>query len=342
MSRSDRVVITGCGVCIPGIRDAVGFLAATLRAEPYHRADGEPSLPWKGLRYKDRATKLALAASTAALEDAQLPLTASEQLSGDSFGVVVSSNLGNVDTVCRALDTIRGRGVPATSPMDLPNCSSNVVASTIAICAGLRGLNLTLCNGSTSGTDALYIAMCAIRAGRARRMLVVGVEPDTSVATHVMSTAARADDAATPRPGEGAGAIVLESAEAAAQRSARLLGYLARCVPGGWNDIACSLARVMARTPDVWFVPGRFTEPMTAQGRANDAISAWESARHVDLTASLGDLYGATGVIQAVAATLWLHDAPRGSAAGTTGTPEDEGFASFLVEGPAACGLATL
>src|SRR5439155_11811143 len=149
------------------------------------------------------------------------------------------------------------------------NCSSNVVASTIAICAGLRGLNLMLCNGTTSGTDALYIAMSAIRAGRASRMLVVGAEPGTSVAALVMSTTARAADPGTRSPSEGAAAVVLESAETAAQRSARVLGYLARCVPGGCSDVASSLARVCARTPDVWFVPGGFTEPMTTQERTS-------------------------------------------------------------------------
>jgi 3-oxoacyl-[acyl-carrier-protein] synthase II len=339
MSNGDRVAITGCGVYIPGIRDAAHFLRVTLGTERYGRADGEPSLPWRGLRYKDRATKLALAAAKAALEDAQLPFTAPEQQSGDSFGVVVSSNLGNVDTVCRALDTIRNRGVPATSPMDLPNCSSNVIASTIAICAGLRGLNLMLCNGTTSGTDALYIGMTAIRAGRASRMLVVGVEPGTSEAARVMSTVPRRADGASTAPGEGAGAVLLESTAAAAQRSDRALGYLARCVPGGCADLACSLARLGARTPDLWFLPAGFTKTATAQESTSSEV---DSARQIDLTTTFGDLYGATGVLQAVAATLWLGNAPAGSVAGTTGTPADEGFASFLMEGRTACGQAAV
>jgi monoamine oxidase len=38
--------------------------------------------------------------------------------------------------------------------MDLPNASSNVVASSVAIRFGLRGPNLMLCNGATSGLDA--------------------------------------------------------------------------------------------------------------------------------------------------------------------------------------------
>lgn len=341
MSKGDRVAITGCGVYIPGIRDAAHFLRAALGTEGYERIDGEPSLPWKGLRYKDRATKLALAASKAALEHAQLPISAPEQQSGDSFGVVVSSNLGNVDTVCRALDTIRAGGVPATSPMDLPNCSSNVIASTIAICAGLRGVNLMLCNGTTSGTDALYIAMTAIRAGRASRMLVVGVEPGTSQAARVLSTAARHPGVVPPAAGEGAGAILLESLEAAAHRSAPVLGYLARCVPGGCADIACSLARCGAQRPGLWFVPAEFAKTATPPETAA-AKSTSESARQIDLTRAFGDLYGATGVLQAVAATLWLDEVQAGSVAGTTGTPPDEGFASFLVEGRAACTLAAV
>lgn len=186
---TDPVTVTGVGLALPGVRGLADLAgrgegpdpAAPLdRTEPVDRpepVDPAALIGKRGLRYKDRATQLALCAASSALADAGL-LAEGEKLTvpGDSVGVVVSSNLGNLDTVCRVASTIRDEGVAGTSPMDLPNASSNVIASSVAIRFGLRGPNLMVCNGVTSGLDAVYWAATLIRAGRIERALVIGVE----------------------------------------------------------------------------------------------------------------------------------------------------------------------
>ncbi|GAA2974432.1 beta-ketoacyl synthase N-terminal-like domain-containing protein [Actinokineospora diospyrosa] len=131
----------------------------------------------KGLLGKDPATRLALCAVHRALGlplgKPTLPLPGAV-----TTGVVVSSNLGNIDTVRSAAALVRAGERRSISPMDIPNASSNVIAGAIAIRFGFTGPNLTLCSGRTSGIDALRHGSRLIAADRADRVVVVGVEPD--------------------------------------------------------------------------------------------------------------------------------------------------------------------
>ncbi len=62
-----------------------------------------------------------------ALVDADLWNGEQLTVASESVAVMASSNL---DTVCAVADTIATEGVAGTSPMDLPNASSNVITST--------------------------------------------------------------------------------------------------------------------------------------------------------------------------------------------------------------------
>ncbi|ANB04181.1 hypothetical protein SAM40697_0218 [Streptomyces ambofaciens] len=124
---------------------------------------------------------------------------------------MVSTNLGNADSVCEAIDTIVREGVKSLSPLGLPQTSSNVVAGCVAIRYGLRGPNLTVCNGITSGLDALAWARHPIVAGRAEAGVVVGVEPANDVTAKLLGE--QSTDAAV--------SVVLEPADAAACRGSR-------------------------------------------------------------------------------------------------------------------------
>jgi 3-oxoacyl-[acyl-carrier-protein] synthase II len=131
----------------------------------------------KGLRYKDEATLLALVAAKKII-DAAPPMT-DEQKSHTA--VIVSSNFCNFDTVIINSQIIAEKHVDETSPMSLPNASSNVVSASISIIYELRGPNLMLCNGNNSGLDALILAQDLMQAKRAERVLMIGVEVDNEI-----------------------------------------------------------------------------------------------------------------------------------------------------------------
>lgn len=161
--------------------------------------------------------------------------------------MVASSNYGNLDTICRAMDTIAEQTAAAGSAMDLPNASSNVIASSVAIRFGLRGPNLMLCNGATSGLDAVHWAATLIRGGRASRALVLGVEPDNE-AVRAFTGGARTVD--------GAAALVVESEQSAAERGANAPAVLGDYVRGaGLGRTLERLAKATGDRPALWHLP---------------------------------------------------------------------------------------
>ncbi|MFP5393238.1 MAG: beta-ketoacyl synthase N-terminal-like domain-containing protein [Gammaproteobacteria bacterium] len=289
-----RVAITGIGVeapLLPGVT-RIGQLL-----------DGAPSYGWhfqpadklgkKGLRYKEPATLLGLCAARAALIDSGwLPEgvgAADTRINNDAFGVAIASNTGNLDTVCAVADTIRAQHVNATSPMDLPNASSNVIASTIAIRFGLRAMNLMLTSGANASGDALVLAYSAIRAGRVAAMLVGAVEVD-SLALRSLQAGARlpadVDSSDAEAAGQGsvvpaATTVILESEAAAIARGARIYGYL--------DDYAFGGADERAQLRFAAFVEG-----------APQALRCASDTGAVDLTERIGQLYGGLAAAQLV------------------------------------------
>jgi 3-oxoacyl-[acyl-carrier-protein] synthase II len=238
------IAVTGVGLAVAGVQDATGLLAAPPgRPEP---VDPAARLRRRGLRYKDRASQLALCAAAQAMRDGQLTgADGGLTVDGARVAVVASSNLGNLDTVCRAAATLNEQTSDALSPMDLPNASSNVIASTVALEYRLRGPNLMLCNGPGSGLDAVYWAARLLAAGRCELALVIGAEPGNAVVGQLCGLPAR-------QLFDGAVAVVLEHAAAAAARGAAPVAQL-----GGYAR-AAGLARCLRRllgggpAPGLW------------------------------------------------------------------------------------------
>jgi len=278
--------VTGIGTAVPEVTD----VADLLGAEPLPATGDDPvrRLRGRGLRYKDRATKLALCAARVALVDAGLLVDDTLTVPAADVGVVVSTNLGNVDTVCDTVATIAKETYLGTSPMLLPATASNVTASWTAITFGLRGANLTLCNGPTSGLDAVHWARLLVASGRVEHVLVVGVEPANDPVRYLVDPA----DPAV-RVLDGAAALVLESAAAVADRRVAALAEVGAYARRTTLEHAVSgVAAVDPRPVGLWLPPaGSDLEP---------------SGASVDLTARFGECSGALGVLQCVAAVSWL------------------------------------
>ncbi|UVS80646.1 beta-ketoacyl synthase N-terminal-like domain-containing protein [Actinokineospora sp. UTMC 2448] len=292
-----RVVVTGVGVTLPRASSPQSLLTAVAHtAEP---VNPETRIGKKGLRYKDRATQLGYCAADATLRDAGLLREKELTVADRTVGVVASSNLGNVDTVVEALDTIAAESTMGTSPMGLPNASSNVIATSIAIRFGLRGPNLMVCNGATSGLDAIHWATTMIAAGRAPRMLVVGVEPDNEPVRKLLG-GRRAID--------GAVGVLLEDADAAAERGAVVRATIGRYARTGAIDR--TLAKLAdGDTPALWHAP---------EGES----TALPGVPRYDLAKTWGVTSGAHGVLQCAAAIGWFEGGGTGPVYALAGAAE--------------------
>jgi 3-oxoacyl-[acyl-carrier-protein] synthase II len=241
------VHLPGAGLGLPG--DA---------AEPPDRA--HELLGRKGLLYKDDATRLALCAVHRALGlDRRAPRPAGP--ADPATAVVVSSNLGNVGVVREIVETVRAGSGHDVSPMLAPGASSNVIAAALAIRFRFGGPNLTVCSGATGGLDAIAAAALLLRARRAHRVIVVGVEPADEVAQSLHRH--RSDGAGRPLRA-GAACVVLE------------------------RDGAVALGPVESFDPEADPVAG----PVIGTA---DCAKAGAEVR--DLGAEIGDTYGAAGVL---------------------------------------------
>lgn len=329
-----RVAVTGAGLEFPGLSGPSALLDPSAAPPSPPPFAPEQKLGRTGLLYKDRATRLALCAARDALADAGLPLPAAECPHPERLGVVVGSNLGNLDTVCQVVTAIRRKGVRDTSPLDLPNASSNVIASTIAIRHGAQAVNLTVCSGATAGVDALHLAANAIRTARAERVIVVGVEPVNAVVTRLMAESAAAwlGSADGLRLGEGAAALVLEADWSAAARGRSAYGWIGGYGYGAGARVEDSVRAAVGdeRPPSLWFTPQAAYAP--TERAVRDACRLWDGGapRCVDLARWLGDTYGASGVLQALAACLHLR-AGEPAALVTSGACWGDGSASLLL-----------
>ncbi|WP_445515219.1 beta-ketoacyl synthase N-terminal-like domain-containing protein [Streptomyces sp. NEAU-174] len=311
------VVVSGVGVVLPRARSAPELLAPAADAPPVEPKD---LVGRKGLRYKDRATQLAYCAADAALRNAGLLDDGGLRVPGGSVAMVASSNYGNLDTICRAIDTIAEHTAAAGSAMDLPNASSNVIASSVAIRFGLRGPNLMLCNGATSGLDAVHWAATLIRGGRASRALVLGVEPDNE-SVRAFTGGSRTID--------GAAALVVESEESAAERGASAQAVLGTYVRGaGLGRTLERLAETTGDRPALWHLPERRAAAVP------DTLL--EGVDRHDLGEVFGLGSGALGVLQCAAAVGWFARGGAGPVYATAGTDADDASAGIALRGRAA------
>ena len=257
--RSGDVVVTGLGTINPLGGDAASTWAAlhagtcAIRAlEPSWVNDyelpvriGAPlaidpaeMLSPRQMRRLDRASQCALLAARQAWEQAGPPQVAPQRLA-----VSVSPGMGPVLSVMEAWDALRVKGPRRVLPTAIPALMPNAPAAAVGIELGARAGIHAPVSACASGAEAVAYGADLIALGRADVVVAGG----TDAALHPMTVAAfgamralstRNDDPATAsRPfapdrdgfvlGEGAGILVLERAEHAMARRARVLAVLA-------------------------------------------------------------------------------------------------------------------
>jgi 3-oxoacyl-[acyl-carrier-protein] synthase II len=207
----------------------------TVPHAPVTEYDPGDYVPRKKVRRMDPANTYAIAAAKLALAEAGL---AQDSEFRENFGVIVGTGYSGFASVVEHQRAYLRDGIAQLTPIHFPNTVYNASAGMVAIELGLNGPNTTVTGLDVSGEFALAYAWMLLRQGMAQRVVVVGVDdlcPALLEGFHNLGFAAR--DTATPSepmarqrrgfiPGEGAGALVLETASAAAERGAKVLGRI--------------------------------------------------------------------------------------------------------------------
>lgn len=346
-----RVVVTGLGVVTPVGHTVDAFWRAVLdgalgtgpartidlrglrsdRAGEIHDFDPAPYFRRIAMSGHQRATRLAVAAARMAAEHAGLDVAAVAERAGIVMGAVVANRPGLEGPYVRLRDG------DADIDLSLEHHDVCFIVEAPAIELGLRGPVLVLPTACAAGNSAIGCASDLIADGHADVMLAGGVD-ELSPAMFVMFSQFDSLSPDVLRPfdrdrhglilSEGAAVLVLEAAEHAAARGARIYGRVAghgnnadahdmtHPHPGGLGaEVAMRAALSDAGVPpgEVDFVCAHGTGTPANDGIEAQAIRRVLGARadHVPVTSiksTLGHAQGAASAIEAVACLLAMRD----------------------------------
>ncbi|WP_432095313.1 beta-ketoacyl-ACP synthase II [Streptomyces sp. bgisy100] len=365
MNATNRtVVVTGIGATTPLGGDTAstweGLIAGRSGVSPLEQEWAEqlpvriaaqiavePSeiIPRPQARKLDRSAQFALIAAREAWADAGFTAKAGEDaaVDPDRLGTVIASGIGGVTTLLDQYDVLREKGVRRVSPHTVPMLMPNGPSANVGLEVGARAGVHTPVSACASGAEAIGYAVEMIRSGRADVVVAGGTEaaihplPIAAFGNMMAMSKNNDDPQGASRPydaardgfilGEGAGVIVLESAEHAARRGARVyaeaLGqgisadshHITQPEPSG-NGIAHALHNLMDGTDlkpaEIVHINAHATS--TPQGDVAEIKALrkvfGDDVDHMALSATksmTGHLLGGAGGVETVASVLALH-----------------------------------
>ncbi|HST66325.1 MAG TPA: beta-ketoacyl-ACP synthase II, partial [Mycobacteriales bacterium] len=326
-------------------RDFPARLVARMAVEP------TSALERVEARRLDRCQQAALVAGREAWADAGFdPVPKSKDgvpnetvrgVDPERLAIVVGSGIGGATTMLGQDDILEERGVRRVSPLTVPMLMPNGPAACLSLEFGARaGVHATV-SACASGAEAISLAADLIRLGRADVVVAGGTEavvdklPMAGFAQmRAMSTRNEEPERAS-RPfdkgrdgfvlGEGAGILILESAEHAAARGARVYAEIAGAgitsdgyhitAPDPSGSGAARAIRLALRDAgvdpaDVVHVNAHATSTPTGDVAEAAAIRAALGDRALVSApkSMLGHLLGAAGAVETIATVLSVRD----------------------------------
>ncbi|WP_028312638.1 beta-ketoacyl synthase N-terminal-like domain-containing protein [Derxia gummosa] len=333
----DSIVITGFGMVGALGSDSAAALAAMDAGQAATAVPREGSnvpaaavqgfaatdyINRKKVRRMDAVNTYAIAAAQMALADAGVADEAHKR----NCGVIVGTGFSGFASVVEHHKAYLAEGITGLTPIHFPNTVYNATAGMVAIELALDGPNSTLVGVDQSGEYALMYGWMLLRQGMCERVVVIGADDLPAPLLRgfaEMGLGRRDDDGALPfsrgaagcLPSEGAGALVLETAAAAAARGARVLGRIegigqyagadsvfghGELGPAVRRSVSAALDRAGIAIGDIdWVSSAASGTPSLDQGEASAWAGLLDAERHelVALKGHLGE-FASSGVLR--------------------------------------------
>jgi 3-oxoacyl-[acyl-carrier-protein] synthase II len=296
----------------------------------------------KEQRKVDDFIVFAMAAARQALDDAGWKPTTREEQS--STGVLIGSGIGGIEGIAETAVTLKERGPRRISPFFIPGRIINLASGYVSIEFGLKGPNHAVVTACSTGAHAIGDAARLIALGDADVMVAGGAESPVNriaiagfSALKALSTSFNDTPEKASRPydrdrdgfvmGEGAGIVVLEEAEHAKRRGAKiyaeLTGYglsgdayhITAPSPDGDGALRCmqmAVRRAGLSPTEIDYINAHGTstplgdeielaavERLVGNAAGRVAMSSTKS--------SIGHLLGAAGAVEAIFSILAIH-----------------------------------
>jgi 3-oxoacyl-[acyl-carrier-protein] synthase II len=338
-----RIVITGMGAVTPlGVsvdtlfdRWSEGECAIQDGLARCGDFEATEFLTRKEARRTDRFTHFAMVAADEALSTAWPDGLPYEP---ERIGCVIGTGIGGLGSLEQQQDVLRDRGPKAVSPLAVPLLMGNAAAAAVAMRHGLHGSSFGVMSACAAGAHAIGAAVRMIEAGEADAVVAGGAESAIAgVAVAAFAAMGATSPTGISRPfdarrdgfvmGEGAGVLVLESAERAEARQAQpvgeILGYAASSdahhltapEPSGRDAaraIELALADAGLEPGDVDYVNAHGTSTPLNDHSETQALKAalGDEAHRVPVSSTksaIGHLLGAAGAVEAIATVETLR-----------------------------------
>jgi 3-oxoacyl-[acyl-carrier-protein] synthase II len=347
-----RVVITGLGIIAPngigkeefwqaleegysGIKPITVFdttLFKTHLAGEVTNFEAEKFLGEKGLRNLDRGTKFLCSVAKLALEDANLVIT---EENTEDIGVVTATTLSAMWNIVEFSKEIEHEGPQFVNPAFFPGTTINAPSSQVSIRFKIKGFNTTVSTGYTASLDALKYAVDFIKLGRAKAVLVAGVEAltfENYVGFYKLNFLAGINGEELSCPfdkrrngmilGEGAGVLLIEEEDFAKSRNTPIYAEILSVESlfdafrsGKFDPHAGGLKRTMSKVlrnsnldkDDIGYICAAANSGLQQDRLETEAIKEIfrEKAKEIPISSiksMLGESFSVSGLLQMVAA----------------------------------------
>ncbi len=348
-----RVVVTGIGIvsCMgigrPAVRDALYHGRSGIRHQPSYAEVGLRSrvagnvevdlaerINRRRLRLMGPAAAYAFLSMEEAIADAGL---AEDQLSDPRIGIIAGSGGASSQGQIEAVDTLRAKGVRRVGPYGVTRTMGSTVSACLASAYGIQGVNYSISSACATSAHCIGNAMEHIQAGRQDMVFAGGGEEEHwaltvmfdamgALSTNYNETPTRAS---RPYDGDrdgfviagGAGMLVLEEAERAAARGARiyaeLIGYAATSdgsqdivAPTGEGAVRC-MRQALPADGGIDYINAHGTSTPIGDVQELNALREvfGDSLPPVSSTKSLsGHSLGAAGVQEAIYSLIMMQE----------------------------------
>ena len=294
----------------------------------------------KQIKYTDRFTQFALAASVEAVHDSGLNLEAEDP---ERAGVIVASGMGGVSSWEEGVKKLMAEGVRRVSPFLVPKMIPNLAAGNVSIRFKAKGPNMALSTACAAGAHAIGLAYRSIQMGEAELMAAGGTEAAVTILTisaffRMGALAAGYNDhpEAASRPfdlkrcgfvmSEGSGILILEELEHALARNANIYAEIIgfgmtgdahhitdpdkegarRCIQAAMKDGGVTGADIDYVNPHATATPvGDRNETWALKEIFGDQASRLLVSGTKSMT---GHLLGAAGAVESIFSVLSIRD----------------------------------
>ncbi|MDO8524920.1 MAG: beta-ketoacyl-ACP synthase II, partial [Candidatus Omnitrophota bacterium] len=366
MQNRRRVVVTGLGAITPigcsinelwksilegksGVRRLSCFdptyFTSKIAAE-IKNFDPSPYLSPKEIRRMDRFVQFAVCSAKMAMADSGIHLDKEDR---NRIGVLIGSGIGGLHTVetehKQFITLGPEKGPDRISPFLIPMLIVNMASGQTSITLGLKGPNSAVATACATGNHAIGDGLRIIQRGEADVMVCGGSEAAIShmgfggfCALKALSTAYNDQPEKASRPfdknrdgfviGEGAGVVILEEAERAIKRGAKiyceLVGYgmsadayhMTAPDPDGDGGVRCMVAAIKdanLKPRDIDYINAHGTSTLYNDKVETLAIKKVFAGHAKKLAVSstksiMGHLLGAAGGVELIVSALTIKE----------------------------------